>query len=57
MMTIREQLEERELEYLSPYASFSRESRGRERPEQECDIRRCFSVTGTGSCTARRSGG
>ena len=41
-MTIREQLEERELEYLSPYASFSRESRGRERPEQECDIRPVF---------------
>ena len=41
-MTIREQLEERELEYLSPYASFSRESRGRQRPEQECDIRPVF---------------
>lgn len=41
-MTIREKLEERELEYLSPYASFSRESKGRERAEQECDIRPVF---------------
>ena len=41
-MTIREQLEERELEYLSPYASFSRDSRGRDRAEQECDIRPVF---------------
>ena len=30
-MMIREQLELRETEILSPYASFSRESRGRER--------------------------
>lgn len=41
-MTIREQLEERELEYLSPYAMLSRESRGRDVPEAECDIRPVF---------------
>lgn len=38
-MTIREELEKRELEYLSPYAAFSTKSRGRERKEAECDIR------------------
>lgn len=38
-MTIRESLELREREYLSPYASLSMESEGRERPESECDIR------------------
>lgn len=32
-MTIREELEEREREYLSPYAAFSKESKGREREE------------------------
>ena len=41
-MTIREELEERELKYLSPYASFSRASRGRDREEPECDIRPVF---------------
>ena len=41
-MTIREQLEERELEYLSPYATFSRNSKGRKRQEPECDIRPVF---------------
>ena len=38
-MTIREQLEQREIEYLSPYASFSKDSRGRKREEEPCDIR------------------
>lgn len=38
-MTIREQMEQRELQYLSPYASRSNQSRGRRRPEEECDIR------------------
>ena len=38
-MTIREELEKREHEWLSPYASFSDESRGRDRPEEPCDIR------------------
>ena len=41
-MTIREQLEERELEYLSPYAAFSKNSRGRSTEEAECDIRPVF---------------
>lgn len=38
-MTIREQLELREREYLSPFASLSENSRGRDVPEPECDIR------------------
>lgn len=41
-MTIREQLEEREVEYLSPYATLSRNSRGRKREEPQCDIRPVF---------------
>ncbi|MEZ3435607.1 MAG: deoxyguanosinetriphosphate triphosphohydrolase [Lachnospiraceae bacterium] len=41
-MTIREQLEERETTYLSPYAALSRKTRGRKRPETECDIRPVF---------------
>ena len=41
-MNIRESLEERESEYLSPYAAHSRDSRGRERPEEECDIRTVY---------------
>lgn len=38
-MTIREQMEQREFQYLSPYASRSSQSRGRRQPEEECDIR------------------
>lgn len=41
-MTIREQLEQREMEYLSPYASLSVNSRGRKREEPQCDIRPVF---------------
>lgn len=41
-MTIREQLEIRETTYLSPYAALSRETKGRRRPEAECDIRPVF---------------
>ena len=41
-MTIREQLEERESQYLSPYAALSRKSKGRMRPEAQCDIRPVF---------------
>lgn len=41
-MTIRESLELREREYLSPYASLSMESKGRERIESECDIRTVY---------------
>jgi len=39
LMTIREQVELREKEYLSPYASLSMHSRGREVEEEQCDIR------------------
>jgi len=38
-MNIRENLEQFELEYLSPYASFSRNSKGRLKEEEQCDIR------------------
>lgn len=38
-MTIREEMEKRELNYLSPYAAFSIHSKGREKKEPECDIR------------------
>ncbi len=38
-MTIRESLEQREREYLSPYAALSAESRGRDHEEPQCDIR------------------
>lgn len=41
-MNIRESMEKRELELLSPYASFSVRSRGRERKEEECDVRTVF---------------
>lgn len=41
-MTIREQLELREIEYLSPYATLSKDSKGRKREESECDIRPVF---------------
>ena len=41
-MTIREQLEKRELEFLSPYAALSSKSKGRKRSEKECDIRPVF---------------
>lgn len=41
-MTIREQLELRELEYLSPYATKSRETLGREKEEPKCDLRPAF---------------
>jgi len=41
-MTIREELEMREKEYLSPYATKSSESKGRKRSEPECDLRPVF---------------
>ena len=41
-MTIREQLEQWEKEYLSPYAALSMESKGRVREEEQCDIRPVF---------------
>ena len=41
-MNIREKMEQRELELLSPYASHSIQSRGRERAEEECDVRTVY---------------
>jgi dGTPase len=41
-MTIREQLEQREQEILSPYATLSSHSKGRARGEEQCDIRPVF---------------
>lgn len=38
-MNIRESLEALEEAYMSPYASFSSKTRGRERPEPLCDMR------------------
>ena len=38
-MTIREEIELWEEEYLSPFASKSKDSKGRDRFEEECDIR------------------
>ena len=51
-MTIRESTELWEKTYLSPYASCSCDSRGRDREEPECDIR----GIATASCTVNRSG-
>lgn len=41
-MTIREEIEQREYEILSPFATHARESSGRIRPETPCDIRTDF---------------
>ena len=41
-MTIREQTELWESTYLSPYAALSIQSKGRDVPEEECDIRPVF---------------
>lgn len=41
-MTIREQLEQRETDYLSPYAALSKDTKGRKINEQQCDIRPVF---------------
>ena len=38
-MNIREAAEQWEEEYLSPYASFSNQTKGRDRKEALCDIR------------------
>ncbi|MEW6502264.1 MAG: deoxyguanosinetriphosphate triphosphohydrolase [Thermodesulfobacteriota bacterium] len=42
MVSIREQIEEREAAGLAPYATLSRNSKGRLRPEEECTIRGAF---------------
>lgn len=41
-MTIRENLEQWEKDYLSPYAALSMYSRGRMKQEEQCDIRPVF---------------
>ena len=41
-MNIRESMEQRERELLSPYASHSADTRGREYPEEECDVRTTY---------------
>ena len=41
-MNIRESMEQRELELLSPWAAHSAHSRGREHPQEECDIRTAY---------------
>lgn len=56
-MNIRELAEEKEYRNLSPYAVHSRESKGRERQEAECDVRTVFRGTGTGLFIRRRFGG
>ncbi len=41
-MNVRVHMEEKEYQNLSPYAAHSRESRGREKEEPECDIRTVY---------------
>ena len=41
-MLIREKKEKAEYDNLSPFAAKSAESKGREVPEESCDIRTCF---------------
>lgn len=41
-MTVREQTQLIEEQTLSPFASLSQNSRGRERPEEECALRTCY---------------
>ncbi len=39
---LREEMEQREAGFLSPHACLSSSSQGRQRPEEECDIRVAF---------------
>ena len=41
-MLIREKQERQEHEILSPYASFSDQSRGRAKEEEQCDLRTVY---------------
>lgn len=41
-MNVRERYENWETEYLSPFAAFSRDSAGRDREEEQCDIRTVY---------------
>ena len=54
-MNIREMTEQWETEYLSPYASMSRNTRGRERQRSFAIYGRNTSGTGIGFSTARPS--
>ena len=54
MESLREQQEELEERILSPYAAKSAESRGRDRKEEPCEIRRSISGTATAYCTVKR---
>lgn len=47
-MTVRENLEQWEKIYLSPYATLSMNSKGRAREEEQCDIRPVFQRDRTG---------
>ena len=41
-MTLREQIHNLEKQTLSPRACLAAESKGRQRPEEECEVRTCF---------------
>ena len=41
-MKVREKIEQREKQFLNSFATLSANSRGREKPEAECDMRTCF---------------
>ena len=41
-MTLREQIEQTELQILAPYAAFAAQTRGRGRPEPETEDRTCY---------------
>lgn len=41
-MSVREELENLEREHLSPFAALSSETAGRDKEEEECDIRTCY---------------
>ena len=41
-MTLREQIQELERQTLSPRACLAADSKGRQRPEEECQVRTCF---------------
>ena len=41
-MIIRKEIEAREKKFLSPYAAFASETKGRKKPEKECNFRTAF---------------
>ena len=41
-MNLREQIQQQERTFLSGYACLSEQSKGRQHPETECDVRTCF---------------